>query len=121
MIDYHTKIVSALNTILPTHYEMALTSNTKTPCISYMELSNYSATDPKGATLGYSYITYQVKVWAEDLGVLQKYALEIDRVMRALGFKRISSGELYDNYSTRMQKILTYEALALEKFEEVND
>jgi hypothetical protein len=36
--------------------------------------------------------------------------------MRAIGFKRIASGELYDNSSTMIQKILTYEALALEEF-----
>lgn len=49
-------LVSALSTILPTHYELALTSKTKTPCISYMELNNIE-TDV-GDTLGYSRITY---------------------------------------------------------------
>ena len=114
MIDYHKQLVSALNNILPTHYEMALTSKTNTPCISYMELNNYISTD--GDTLGYSYITYQVKVWGNDIGILQGYAKEIDKALRALGFKRISSGELYDNNSTMIQKILTYEALALEDY-----
>ena len=116
MIDCHTQLVSALNTVLPTHYEMALTSKTTTPCISYMELNNYAATEPIGASLGYSRITYQVKVWANDIGVLQKYAVEVDKALRAIGFKRIASGELYDNNSTMMQKILTYEALALENY-----
>ena len=114
MIDYHSNLVSALNTVLPTHYEMALTSKTNTPCISYMEMNNYVSSS--GDTLGYSYITYQVKVWANDISILQKYALEIDNVLRPLGFKRISSGELYDNNSTMMQKILTYEALASENY-----
>jgi hypothetical protein len=116
MIDFHTQLVSALNTVLPTHYEMALTSGTATPCISYMELNNYVATEPIGASLGYSRITYQVKVWANDIGVLQKYAVEVDKALRTIGFKRIASGELYDNNSTMMQKILTYEALALENY-----
>jgi hypothetical protein len=117
MIDFHTQLVSALNTVLPTHYEMALTSKTQTPCISYMETNNYNATEiTHNVTLGYSRITYQVKIWANDIGVLQRYALEVDRVLRPLGFKRISSGELYDNNSTMIQKILTYEALALEEF-----
>lgn len=116
MIDYHKEIVSALNKVLPTHYEMALTSNTKTPCISYMELNNYNATDVIGATVGYSYITFQVKVWSDKLSDLQHFSLEIDEALRALGFKRISSGELYDNNSSMMQKILTYEAIASEKF-----
>lgn len=117
MINYHKELVSALNKVLPTHYEMALTSNTKTPCISYMELNNYSITDSQvsGSSVGYSRITYQVKVWANDIGTLQENALKVDLTLRPLGFKRISSGELYDNSSTMMQKILTYEALALEE------
>ena len=116
MINFHTQLVSALQTVLPTHYEMALTSKNKTPCISYMELNNYNATETKGASIGYSIITYQVKVWANDIGVIQKYALEVDRVLKPLGFKRISSAELYDNSSSMIQKILTYECLALEEF-----
>lgn len=114
MINYHKDLVSALKTVLPTHYEMALTSKTQTPCISYMETNNY--VHSSGDTLGYSVITYQVKVWANDVGTIQKYALEIDKVLRPLGFKRISSGELYDNNSTMIQKIMTYEALASEEY-----
>ena len=116
MIDYHANLVKALNTILPTHYEMVLHSGLKTPCISYMETNNYAATETLGATVGYSRITYQVKVWGNDIAELQKYALQIDKALRPLGFKRISSGELYDNNSTMIQKILTYECLASEEF-----
>ena len=114
MINYHKELISALNTILPTHYEMVLHSGLETPCISYMETNNYVSNN--GDTLGYSYITYQVKVWGNDIAELQEYALRIDEVLRPLGFKRISSGELYDNQSTMIQKILTYEALGLEEF-----
>lgn len=114
MINYHTDLVAALNTVLPTHYEMTLTSKTATPCISYMEMNNYVSTN--GDTLGYSIISYQIKVWANNIADIQKYALEIDKVLRPLGWKRISSGELYDNQSTMIQKILTYEALASEDF-----
>lgn len=114
MIDYHSSLVSALEKVLPTHYEMALTSTTKTPCISYMELNNYVS--EYGDTMGYSRITYQIKVWANDIAVIQQYALEIDAVLRPIGFKRISSGELYDNQSTMIQKIITYECLALENY-----
>ena len=114
MIDYHSTLVSALNTILPTHYEMVLHSGLKTPCISYMETNNYVSTN--GDTLGYSYITYQIKVWANDIAQIQRYSLEVDRVLRPLGFKRVSSGELHDPNSTMIQKILTYEALAPENF-----
>lgn len=114
MVDYHNNLVSALNKVLPTHYEMTLTSKTKTPCISYMETNNYVA--PSGDTVGYSRITYQVKVWANDITLIQRYALEVDAVLRPLGFKRIATGELYDNASTMIQKIMTYEALAYENY-----
>lgn len=114
MIDYHSNLVTALNAILPTHYEMVLHSGLKTPCISYMEVNNY--VDSNGDTLGYSRISYQVKVWGTNIADLQKYAVEIDNKLRPLGFKRISSGELYDMNSTMIQKILTYEALALEEY-----
>lgn len=114
MIDYHKKLVTALKKILPTHYEMTLHSGLETPCISYMELNNYTAEE--GDTLGYSRITYQVKVWAKDLSLIQKYALQIDKALRLLGFKRIASGELYDNNSSMIQKIITYEGTAKEEF-----
>lgn len=114
MINYHSELVKALSGVLPTHYEMTLTSKTKTPCISYMELNNFVSTS--GNTLGYSYISYQVKVWGNDISKLQEYAQQIDNVLRPLGFTRISSGELYDKESTMIQKILTFEALASENY-----
>lgn len=114
MIDYHSNLVSALNKVLPTHYEMTLTSKTATPCISYMETNNYSA--PSGETVGYSRITYQVKLWATDIALIQQYAIEVDAALRPLGFTRIASGELYDNESSMIQKIMTYEALAYENY-----
>lgn len=114
MIDLHSDMVKALSTILPTHYEMNLKSGTTTPCISYMEINNYVSSS--GDTLGYSKVSYQVKVWAHSIAEIQKYALQIDRVLRPLGWNRISSGELYDNQSTMIQKILTYEALASETY-----
>lgn len=114
MVDYHKELVKALKTILPTHYEMALHSGLATPCISYMETNNY-VTD-EGDTFGYSRITYQVKVWGTDMAAIQRYALQIDQALRPLGFKRIVSGELYDNNTGMIQKIMSFEALAKEEF-----
>lgn len=114
MIDYHKSLVSTLSNILPTHYEMTLHSGLETPCISYMELNNY--VEANGDTIGYSRITYQVKVWGNDIADLQHYALEIDNALRPLGWVRVASSELYDNQSTMIQKIMTYEALASETF-----
>lgn len=114
MIDYHKEVVASLETVLPTHYEMTLHSGIDTPCISYMELNNYVS--DAGTTLGYSYISFQVKVWATDIATIQHYALEVDKVLRPLGFKRTSSQELYDRNSAMIQKIMTYEALGLEDY-----
>lgn len=114
MIDYHSTLVSVLKTILPTHYEMTLTSQTQTPCISYMELNNY--TSEQGDTIGYSVLSYQIKVWGNDLAELQKYALQIDSTLRPLGWTRTASRELYDPQSTMIQKIMTFQALALENY-----
>ena len=116
MINYHKNMVKTLSTILPTHYELLLYKGISTPCISYMELSNSSR--ETGDTLGYSAIQYQIKVWSEKVEDLQNYALKIDDTLRPLGWKRVGSNELFDRESTMKQKILVYEAYALETFKE---
>ena len=114
MIDVHEQLKSALSQVLPTYYELALKSGTDTPCISYQERNNYD-TDV-GTTLGYSKIIYTVKVWGHKIKDIQDYAKEVDKVLKPLGFKRTSSQELHDINSTMIQKIMTYEALALENY-----
>ena len=114
MIDYNKELVSALNQVLPTHHELVLTSGTKTPCLSYQELNNY-VTD-SGTDREYCVLQFQVKVWGTDIALILKYACDVDEVLRPLGFIRTASGELYDRNSSMIQKILTYEALALETF-----
>lgn len=114
MVDYNKEVVSALETVLPTHYELALTSKNTVPCISYQERNNYVQVN--GNTRGYSVISFTVKVWANNIADIMKYAVEVDNVLRPIGFKRTSSNELYDMNSTMIQKIMTYEALFLEDF-----
>ena len=80
-----------------------------------MELNNSIEED--GDSIGYSRIKYQIKVWANNIEIIQEYAPKVDKAMRALGFKRVASAELYDNNSAMIQKVLTYEALALEEFD----
>lgn len=115
MINYHSELVSTLNSILPTHYELVLHRGLATPCISYMEIDNHE--NEVGDTLGYSSITYQIKIWGNRLDEIQEYALQIDKALRPLGFKRISCRELYDRESTMIQKIMNFEAKGLEEFE----
>lgn len=114
MIDYDTELVSALKTVLPTHYELALTSKTTTPCISYQEANNFQ--EETGDTLGYSRISYTVKVWGNEIKQIKQYIKQIDTVLRPLGFKRTSSQPLHDRQSTMIQQIMTYEARGLEEY-----
>lgn len=114
MIDYNRVLVSVLKTILPTHHELTLTSNTQTPCISYQERNNYSTA--VGDTLGYSNLTYTIKVWGNRIEDLETYSLQIDEALRPLGFKRTSTNELYDINSTMIQKIMTFEATGFETY-----
>ena len=115
MIDCTKKIISALETIgIPVYYEMILSSNCEVPCISYIELSNVATYN--GDSLGYSRIQYQIKVWGTRITDLNKYALQIDEVLRPLDLKRVGCNELYDNNSTMIQKIMTYETFGFERF-----
>lgn len=114
MTDYTPTLVEALKTILPTHYELKLSSGTKTPCISYQERSN--AAQEQGETVGYSRISYTIKVWGNDLEQLNKYAKQIDDVLRPLGWKRTGANELHSYQSAMIQKIMTYEALFYETY-----
>jgi hypothetical protein len=93
---------------------MILNREISVPCISYLELGNIA--NETGDTLGYSTIQYQIKVWGNRLEDLQSYALKIDNALRPLGFKRVGCNEIYDKESTMIQKIMTYEAKALEEY-----
>lgn len=114
MVDYDPIVVAALKTVLPTYHELTIHSGLKTPCISYQEANNYVTAN--GTTIGHSKVSYTVKIWGNDISELKRYILMIDDVLRPLGFKRISTGELGDRTSTMIQKILTYEANASEQF-----
>lgn len=112
MIDYKQELVALLDNILPTYYELFVDSSTKTPCITYIELDN--SAEEEGDTIGYSHITYQVKIWGYDIQELSQYANEVDVVMKNAGFKRLAKNELW--YNEMGQLILKYRALALENF-----
>lgn len=115
MYNAHPEIVSALNTVgIPVHYELVLHSGLETPCISYFPLQN--RTNVNGDTVGYSDLSYQIKIWANNIALIMQYAQEIDNVLRPFGWRRSNYNELYDTNSTMIQGIMTYEAMASEKF-----
>ena len=59
MVSGKKELVEALNTVAPTYYELFLDSKTKTPCISYIELSNID--DRVGDKLRYSRVSFTIK------------------------------------------------------------
>lgn len=112
MYNYHTQLVAVLQDILPTFYELNLEKDTPLPCISYQEKNNSNR--EMGDDIWYSTISYYIKVWGEDIETLQTYAAEVDRALRPLGFKRTSAIELQNPKSTIMQKVMVFEARAVE-------
>ena len=83
-------------------------------CMRYMDVTNDVSTQTD--VTGISLIQYQVKVWANDISLIQKYAGLVDEKLRSLNWKRVSSNELYDNNSSMIQKVMTFECLAKEVF-----
>lgn len=114
MLDVKKQLVSTLSTILPTYYELIVDSSIELPCITYLEMDN--SDDLTGDTLGYSNITFNVKVWANNVDEAMLYSPQIDTVMRKIGYSRIASNELV--LGTQICKILTYQGLGLEEFTE---
>lgn len=114
MIDFDKEFVATLKTILPTYHELTLSRKEKTPCLTYQEMNNYD--EETGDTIGYSKIVYQVKIWHNNIGEIKQYIKQIDSKVRKLGFKRTNANELHDRQSSMIQKILQYEAKALEQY-----
>lgn len=118
MFNFHTDLRRILKDILPTYYEFQLTKDTEIPCISYQEKNNSNA--EVGDTIWYSNFGFYIKIWAYSIEELQQYADEVDNALRPLGFKRTSSQELQNPNSTLMQKIMLYDAKAVEWADEAN-
>lgn len=116
MVDYHINLVNILNPILPTYYETNLTNDVELPCITYAERNNYAEAD--GDTLGYSLVSYNIKIWGKSILEIQDNAQKVDEILRSTGFKRTSSTETFDINSLVKYKMLVYEALFYEDFEE---
>jgi hypothetical protein len=105
MIDYKPNLVDELKTLgLPVHYELFMTKEEELPCIAYFEQSNIS--DKEGDTLRYSDITFTIRVYAKTVKEIAQYSIEVDDLMRDLGFVRINTNQIWlDNIG---QFIMTY-------------
>ena len=111
MIDYKTTLIRELDTILPTYYELFVDSETPIPCITIME-SNNSAED-EGDTIRFSRISYNIKIWADDLEIISQKGQELDNKMFEMGWERLSYNELWFD-SSKCSAIFRYEILANE-------
>lgn len=111
MIDYKPTLVESLRTLgLPVYYEVFVDSETEVPCITYYEMDNTSFKE--GDTLRYSRLAFSIKIWGKDLETLSTYSIQIDAVMKVLGFTRTNTVELWlDGIGQRQLK---YSALAQE-------
>lgn len=113
MIDYKPTLIAELEKIgLPVYYELMCDSDTETPCITYQESEN--ADYITGNTVGYSNLSYYIKLWGNDLSVLAPYAQAISEKMRSLGFTRGSYNELW--YNQQICMIMLFSATGVEKY-----
>lgn len=111
MIDYKPTLVAALETLgLPVYYELFVDSATATPCITYMEQNDQAYMEADN--LRYSYKTFRIKLWGDDLAQLSTTMTALDSLMFSLGFKRNNYNELW--YNEQICMILDYQGLAKE-------
>lgn len=96
-------------TLIP---EASTNSKTSIPCVTYFERDN---SDYKtGNTVGYSDISYTIQIWDKNYKNLIQTSLQIDDIMKKLGFSRISANEQMIDGLHR--KILIYNILLKENF-----
>lgn len=114
MLDFSKQVKESLSSILPTYYELFVDSDTELPCITYREVGNVETVTVKEA--GVSDIAYNIKLWGNSIKDLTTYALQVDNVMRRLGFTRYSYNEL--STDTQICLIMGYKGRAFEYFNE---
>ena len=111
MISYSKELRTALLTVLPTHYELFANEKIKLPCLTYKTYDNSDA--QVGDTIEYANIAYMVKVWSDRVADLEQYSVEVHEGMKALGFKRTNTNEIYVNGVG--QRIMIYEAISYKR------
>lgn len=108
MIDYKPLLIRELGTILPTYYELFVDSDTETPCITILESNNMA--QEEGDNIRFSRISFNIKIWGDDIAVIAEKGQELDAKMFELGFQRTSYTELW--MGTQCSAIFRYEILA---------
>lgn len=111
MISFDTRLKTALEDVLPTHYELFVNPDTATPCITYRPYDNFDTAT--GDTIEYTNLTYMIKVWGKRKEDLEVYSLLVHKVMQENGFKRNNTNELF--LGDMGQKIMIYEGTTYNK------
>lgn len=112
MIDYKPTLKQELEKSgLPVYYELFVDSSTNTPCITYIESNNSSYLE--GDNLLYSNLSYNIKVWGNDLATLIPIVDKIGDIMRKQGFTRVSYNEL--SFNSQLELIMIYSAVGWER------
>jgi hypothetical protein len=63
------------------------------PCISYYESNN--SEEESYETNEYCNISYQIDIWATKSSDCSTYALQVDSLMRTMGFKREFAADMF--------------------------
>lgn len=114
MIDITTQVVARLNTVLPCVYELFLDKSAPIPCISYQQTTNLE--EATGNTLGWSLISFRIKIWATSVEELTEYAIQIDDAMAVLGeFTRTQTADLTLN-NNLLCRLMDYQILVHENY-----
>jgi len=110
LLDVKKELQAALETVLPTYYELFCDSSTSTPCITWREKDN--ADYLTGDTLEYSNVGFYIKIWGHSIDDLTDYALSVDNKMKDLGYRRSSSNSII--VDCQIQIVMTYTGLGKE-------
>lgn len=112
MFSTKATIVTELAKVLPCYYEQVVDSSYELPLITYMEMNNRETSTSH--EMGYSSVTYRIKLWADTVSDIETYSEQIDEKMRGLYFTRTNSSEMC--IGSQLCRILDYRGLIFEKY-----
>lgn len=75
------------------------------PYITFFELTNFEAVHADDAEIE-SEAHFHIDIWTK--GNTGPIAIEVDKVMKELGFRRTSAGDRYDSGTATYRKIMKY-------------
>lgn len=78
-----------------------------------MESDN--SAEKEGNTIRFSYISFNVKIWSDDVAVIAEKGQQVDKKMFELGFERTGYQEVW--LGNQCSAVFHYEILADEKYE----